>query len=373
MAKTLGVNARILGERAAGVKRYVQCLLQQWGKMALPFESVTLFSHRRIEDGLLPSGFHNQVVGSKLPNVIWENLLLPAQTKNLDLLFGPSYTIPFGYKGRCVATIHDATQEILPKSFAVPWYTRLRYSLAYRYSARRADMIITNSHTAKRDVIRYYGAEEEKIKVVYLAPDEMFHPVDNETALNSVREKYHLAGYPFVLSVGLLTGRRRVPELIQAFGQLKLRYGIPHKLVVVGINYSNRDPIEVATEAGVADSVVHVEWVTDEELVVLFNAADIFVSPSDYDAFSLPVLEAMACGTPVITSNNSGLKEIAGGAAFMVESNTVDELREAMLAVISTASLRDSLTEKGLQRVKAFSWEKTARETMEVLQQVAEG
>jgi len=372
-SRRLGINARILVEETAGVKRYAQCLLEQWGKMHLPFESVALYSHQPLERSLLPAGFYNQVIKSKLPNVLWENVLLPAKARDSGVLFCPSYTVPMWYRGKRVVTIHDATQEIVPKSYAIPWYVRLRWSWAYRYSAKKADVVITVCHATKQDISRYYKVDEGKIRVTYLAANEMFRPVGDEAELNRVREKYHLGGRPFLMFAGQLTGRRRVPEVIEALSQLEKQYKVPHKLLIVGRNRSNRDPMDVAREVGIADSVAHLGWISDQDLVSLYNAADVFVSPADYDGFALPPLEAMSCGAPVITTNVGGLKEIYGGAAFMLESNSVNEIKEAILAVTSDRALRDKLIKDGLERAKAFSWEKTAKETMEILQQVAEG
>jgi glycosyltransferase involved in cell wall biosynthesis len=285
-------------------------------------------------------------------------------------LFCPSYTIPFGYRGKAVVTMHDAAQELYADSFS--WWSRLRFAPLYRYSAIHADAVITDSHASKRDLVTCYRLPEDRVKVIYLAPDEIFRPLRDPRPLSMIRKKYLGDDRPFILYVGKLSTRRNIPTLISAFGQLKQQHRMPHKLLLVGLNYRKIDVTGLAEDCGMACDVAHVDYISDEDLVLLYNAADLFVFPSSYEGFSLPILEAMVCGVPVVTVNSSALREIAQDAAYLVDAPRADALAHALYQVITEDSLRNDLVGRGLARVASFSWEATAQATLSVLEQVAE-
>ena len=183
--------------------------------------------------------------------------------------------------------------------------------------------------------------------------------------------KYSITG-SFILFVGNISPRKNILALLQAFNKLKKR-GIKHKLVIAGKKDQRYEQVlKTLNELNLGGEVIFTGYVPEEDLPKLYNAADLFVYPSLYEGFGLPILEAMACGTPVVASNVSSLPEVAGDAGLLVNPQDVDALTNAMYKVLTDDKLKESLIDKGLERAKFFSWEKTARETLEVYKEVAE-
>lgn len=368
----LAINAYRLAGKRTGVGRYLLNLLQRWTVWNDSFDEMILYTHAALEKGLvhLPKNFRVEVIAQGASIFTWENFALKRHAQAADVLFCPAYTIPLGYKGKTVVTIHDATQEVLAASFS--WWSRLRFAPLYRYSAEKATHIVTDSFAAKKDLLAAYrGVTAEKISVIPLAPDLQFQPVREAEPIARIKECFLKAQHPYILFVGKLSVRRNIPVLIEAFGWLKRVGHVPHQLLLIGLNTPQLKIVEMAERAGVAQCLKHVEYVSDDDLVSLYSGADLFVFPSAYEGFSLPILEAMACGTPVITINSSALKEIVREAALLVDHAEVEALAQAMHRLINDAELRQSLAARGIERAREFSWDRAARETLRVLQSAA--
>jgi glycosyltransferase involved in cell wall biosynthesis len=174
--------------------------------------------------------------------------------------------------------------------------------------------------------------------------------------------------------VGKLSQRRNIPMLVSAFGEFKRRTGLPHALLLVGPNHLNLPLMELAGTQGVADSLVHTQGRLSDhgDLVPVYQAAEAFVSASSYEGYSMPVLEALACGTPVIGVDRAAVGEIARGAALLIENPDVSDLAEAMMSVARESTVRGELRERGLKRAAGFTWDVTARGTWEALRQVVD-
>jgi glycosyltransferase involved in cell wall biosynthesis len=364
----IGVSAwRLTGQRL-GIGRYIEYLLQYWGTMLDPSDEVTVF----VREPLLPPGLQTsvRVIQPALTNALWENLLLPAHTKGLDVLFGPSYTLPLLPRCRSVVSIHSVDEV----EGAWPWWHRLTFEQKYRMSARTANHVIANSHDVKRRIVQRYGIEEGKIDVIWLGADEAFRPLDDVALFRETRIKYLGSDRPFVLFMGGLSRRRNVPILLEAFSNLKKKDRIPHALLLMGPNRANLPLDELTSRFGIADSVIHTigRVAHHSELVPVYCAADVFVLPSSTEGFSLTLAEAMACGTPVITVNRAALGEVAYGHAMTIEEPTVQALTDAMRCVLGDAALRAELSRKGLERARLLRWPAAARRTLEVLRRVAQ-
>ncbi|MBI1745727.1 MAG: glycosyltransferase family 4 protein [Acidobacteria bacterium] len=368
----LAINAfRIAGQRT-GVRRYLLNLLQRWACENDAFAETILFTNSPLDKAFvaLPKNFRVAVIAQGWPGFLWENLALRHHALQADVLFCPAYTIPMGYQGKSVVTIHDATQEMLAKSFS--WWSRIRFAPLYRYSARTATKIITDSHVSKRDLLATYsGISQDKITVIHLAPDTQFQPPAEGSCQLEIRRRFLNSTDPFILFVGKMSLRRNIPLLMAAFAALKKLAKLPHKLILVGLNTAQLNLAELALRFEISQDLVHREYVTDEDLVLLYGAADLFVFPSTYEGFSLPILEAMSCGVPVITVNSSALKEIVAEAALLIDEPNVESLAHAMHRVLTDASLRHSMIHRGSARAQQFSWERAARETLRVLQETA--
>lgn len=299
--------------------------------------------------------------------LIWRFISAPLKLKfikELDLVHDPYGIGPLSFKMpfKKVITIHDLTPILFSNTFNST--TVLLHKLLLPRTLRTADKIITDSNSTKKDLINYFKIPEGKIRVILLAADEKFKPLNNKE-IREAKQKYSL-NFPFILYVGTLEPRKNIPSLIKAFYKLKKK-NLQYKLVIAGKKgWKYKEIFETIDKLNLQNDVVFTGYVSDEGLPALYNAADLFVYPSIYEGFGLPPLEAMACGTPVITSNTSSLPEVVGDAGIMVDPYDVDGLADAMHEVLADGGLRANMIKKGLERAKMFSWEQCAKETLEV-------
>jgi len=303
--------------------------------------------------------------------LVWRyiTLTLKLKSQDFDLVHDPFGIGPLAFQMsfKKVITIHDLTPFLFPKQY--PTYSVILHKLLLPKTTRNADRIITISICSKRDIIKYLKVPENKIDVIYRASGKQFIPL-GEKEVRERRRKCDL-DFPFILYVGVLHPRKNIPRLIEAYHQVK-KTGVAHKLVIGGKKlFKYTDIFEIIARLNLERDVVFTGYVPDEDLPGLYNAADLFVFPSLYEGFGIPPLEAMACGTPVITSNTSSLPEVVGDVEIMVDPYDVDGLAEAMYRVLTDEALRKDMSKKGVERAKLFSYEKEARETLKVYQEVA--
>lgn len=302
-------------------------------------------------------------VRGKLNKLVWPNLILPkgAIKAGIDIVHitNPYGTLrKTGYKN--VITIHDVTPVLFPETQNRMHV--LHHKLLLPYILKRADAVITDSYNSKQDIVRYYGVVDKKVRVIHLGVDETYRPVSEKG-----RFVEGIKG-PYILNVGTLEPRKNLITLLKAF-KLAKAAGIPHKLVIAGLKGWGDTKIEREIK-GIESDIVLAGYLPQEELPGLYSFADLFIYPSLYEGFGLPPLEAMACGTPVITSNVSSLPEVVGDAAITVDPRDEKRLSEMILKVLADRELRESLKRKGLERARLFSWEKTAKETLKVYESV---
>jgi glycosyltransferase involved in cell wall biosynthesis len=359
----IGISTAFLGNLRAGTWQYTRHLLQgatRRGVGAVGRENSAL------------SGLDTQVTtyvggGEKFAKLIWPNFILPqrAGADGYDLIH---CTTPYGTFMPCryknIITICDVTPLLFSEAHGRMNVWHHRFALPS--ILQRADRIITISESSKRDIVRLYGIREEKVRVTLLAADERFQfdPV------GAPGESLVKLPQPYILNVGTLEPRKNLDGLIRAFASAK-RGGMPHALVITGAKgWGESRLAPLIKELGVSASVVFTGFVEEEDLPHLYRGADFFVYPSLYEGFGLPVLEAMACGTPVITSNSSSVPEVAGDAALLVDPRSEAELSAAMLRLAGDRALKVSLREQGVSRATQFSWARTVRETLMVYQDV---
>lgn len=369
----LGINGHRLAGQRLGIGRYIEYMLKHWNTMLLPSEYVTIYVREPLsQDGLgLSEAFSVELLGPNLTGSLWENLILSRHAGTLDILFCPSYTVPLLYRGRCVVATHSVNEA---QRGTHPWWYRHTYTPWYRISAQHADRVIVPSASTQADVVNHYGIPPTKVEIVPEGVDDAFRPIDDPDLIRRTRQRYLGSDRPYILFVGKLSQRRNIPNLIAAFGALKKRDRIPHALLLMGPNILGLPLAQLAADLGVADSVVQTDGkVADHrELIAIYNAADLYVYPSSYDGFSLTLVEALACGIPVVTVNRAALREIASGCTLMIEEPTSEALTEAIHRTLTDQALREDLRAKGLKRVRSFRWEDTARRTLEILRRVAQ-
>lgn len=329
--------------------------------------SLSLINYQRnnpfeLDEILIPNHF------SILKTYLWyPYLVINLKSCNLDLIHNPAQ-IPtiFKFKQKNVVTVHDIITLIYPEKH--PFKRQLLYKFLLPRTLKNADKIITVSEHTKNDLIKYFHISGEKIKVIHNGVSQKFKPL-NDTQISEVKNKYNL-DFPFILYVGTLEPRKNIPALIQAFKLLD-KQNLPHKLVIAGKKgWKYREIFEMIEELNLSEDVVFTGYVPDNDLPALYNASDLFVYPSIYEGFGLPPLEAMACGTPVITSDTSSLPEVVGNAGITIDPKDVNLLSTMMYEVLTNDSLKQEMINKGLNRAKLFSWELCAVETLKLYEEL---
>jgi glycosyltransferase involved in cell wall biosynthesis len=363
----LGVNGiRLVGQRS-GVARCIEAILQCMSEMDQPFSEFRVYSPKPIpKEVKLPACAVNVVLPSSLPPGLWEQITLPKAHDNRDLLLCPSYVVPLA--ARCPTfLIHHGSYEGYPSAFS--WWTLNKARLAYMLSARRASVVCTVSEHSKRDMVHFYGMKADRIHVVPVGVDtRVFRPIGDRTRLREWRVRMFGSDHPFLVYVGKPTERRNLTPLIRAFAALKREKGIPHKLVIAGADLPGSSPFrQVIAQENLGEEVFVRGYVGHDEMPLLYNAAELFIYPSSYEGFGMPVLEAMACGTPLITLNNTAFPEFAGGVAHLLENAEPATLKEGIHAVLSDPAWREKMSQDGPKRAAAYDWRLLTRRYLELM------
>ena len=306
--------------------------------------------------------------------------------KEVDVFFSPHiFLSSVSKKCKSVMTFHDLSFEKYPEFYSASknyWH----FSMNPKKQARKTDKIIAVSESTKNDLVGLYNINPEKIKVIYSGVDlslrEARMSVANEMATKQsrdyaqetkARKKYNLPE-KYILYLGTLEPRKNIVGLIKAFEIFKRRRhsrmspAENYKLVIAGSKgWLYRDIFKTVKNSPVKNDIIFTGFIDDEDKSILYSQAELFVYPSFYEGFGFPPLEAMACGTPVITSNFSSLPEAVGDAAIMINPYNLDELYRAMETVLNDDKLKDTLIKKGFEQTKKFSWQKCARETLDFI------
>ena len=355
----VAVDARNLIGSRTGVGRYLQKLLEDFTEIS--DDSFFIYSHDVIVEKIEHDRYHYKVLSGH--PLVWKQLLMPVHQLryNYDLVFVPTYSSPVFYPGKVLLTIHDLIFTKHPEW--ANWKQAVRFRAIVPKTAKFADRIIAVSEATRKDIIELTGVSSTKIDVVYLGVEDKFRSLTEDT-LNIFRDKYNIR-YPYILHVGSIHPRRNIKRLCQVFRRLKEEKKINHHLVLAGLDLDHTSQLSSYLEL---PDIHWVGYVPEEDLVGFFNAADLFIYPSLYEGFGLPVLEAMACGTPVITSNVSSLPEVAGDAALLIEPDDEEDMMRAISRILSEKSLAREMAEKGLERSKQYTWEKTSEQTLQIIQ-----
>jgi glycosyltransferase involved in cell wall biosynthesis len=283
-------------------------------------------------------------------------------------IFHAQFIVPPFLQAKTVTTIPDIAYEHFPEFF--PGYQRAWLKTLIPWSAHRADHIITVSEYSKRAIANTYHIPEDKITVTYEAAGDEFRPLDRESARAEIARKYGIKE-KFILYLGRLQGRKNIPALVDAYARIRGR-GASHKLVLAGGRDSLFAPVlERIERCGLQAQVLFPGYIPAHDVPTFYNAADLFVYPSLYEGFGLPILEAMACGTPVITSRGTALEEIAGDAALLVDPPDDFGLANALELVLDDSEVRNQLSDAGIKRSSKFSFKNTARQTIRVYEILA--
>lgn len=369
----VGILAHLLdfrpGYRQAGVSRYIEHLIQELPS-ASPDRFVVYggwqsrtprqqFTHRsgiRFSSSWVPTGRPEM-------RIFWEQVAAPIvlDRDQIDVVHAPVNVAPALAHRPVVVTVHDLAFLRFPEQY--PRFKQRYLSLMTRHSVRHAARVIAVSNSTRNDLVHYYGVSSERVSVVPNGVDPTLRPIDG----NEIAEFRRARSLPeqFILFLGTLQPRKNLIALLRAWSKLDPSERLP--LVVVGSQGWMYEPIYGEARAlGVAGEVVFKGFAEPSELAGWYSAATIFVYPSLYEGFGLPVLEAMRCGTPVIASNVSSLPEVAGDAALLVDPTDVGALSDAIERLTLDSELRADLARRGLEWSGRFSWARTARETANV-------
>jgi glycosyltransferase involved in cell wall biosynthesis len=369
----IGIDATALPPQPVGAGNYIIQLIRALASLNVNDEFV-IFAHQKghalinlpEKDSFEWIIFEDRNPGSRL---IWEQTLFPQLVKKsgVNLLHSLHYTRPMKLPCASVVTFHDMTFFLYPELHTRA--KRLFFPLAIRASARRADALIAVSESTRQDVIRVLGISPEKILTTQSGVDPVFRPINDTVAKGKIAEKYDLPER-FILYVGLIEPRKNLPMLISAFKRL-IDSGEDYKLVLVGrYGWMYEELLKQINNLDLEGMIHFTGYVSQEDLPLVYNLSSLFVYPTIYEGFGLPVLEAMACGVPVITTDVSSLPEIVGEAGMLVPVNDVKALYGAMIEVLRDEDLRRKMINKGIQRAAKFTWEQTAKLTFQVYQQV---
>jgi glycosyltransferase involved in cell wall biosynthesis len=359
----IGIDVHSLGSGRGGNETYYRYLVGGLAAIDRHNEYVLLGTAKGLAHlpEIAGANFHWQTIASRTPYTrIPFGLPSSIRHEHVDL-FHAQFILPPFLKCKTVVAIFDITYEHFPESF--PAYQRMWSKVLIRASARRADHILTLSEHSKQDIARTYGIREDKITVTPLGASEEFFPRDRNAAKELAARNYGIQGN-FILYLGRLQARKNLLRLVEAYVTLR-RAGFPHKLVLAGKpDFLFQPVLSRIRELRLEQDVLMPGYVHGGDIPFLYSAADLFVFPSLYEGFGLPVIEAMACGVPVITSRGSALEEVAGSAALLVDPCDQVSLSRTMQSALSDSTLRQHLHRAGLQRSAEFSREETARKTI---------
>ncbi|MFQ5593189.1 MAG: glycosyltransferase family 4 protein [Anaerolineae bacterium] len=379
----VAINAWFWGQPATGSGQYIRHLLPALATLTptarfgpvvpigAKWQCLTpnVFPHMTSGPGFLTS----DRFGSRLADLykLWfEQVLFPraAAGQKAGVAHVPYFAAPIWPATPTVVTVHDLIPMVLPAyrgSALVRAYTRLVAA-----GARRADAVIADSEHSKRDIVAHLKIDPQRVHVIPLAAGPQFQPATPEE-IASVRARHNLPDR-YVLYLGGFDQRKNVPALLRAFARLQAGPGLG--LVIAGRLPARDtafapDPRPIAAQLGIEDSVVFPGWIDERDKPPLYSGAELFAFPSAYEGFGLPVLEAMACGAPVVTSTASSLPEVSGDAAVTVDPYEVNGLAQAMAIVLDDAERRRAMGKAGLVQASRFSWQHTAEATLRVCRQ----
>jgi glycosyltransferase involved in cell wall biosynthesis len=354
-----------------GIGTYIRNLLRQLARIDRETEYVLLC--RDADLGLAAQlGPNFRSVREPSPNYsIREQVHVPwvLRRERPDVFHAPHYVLPAAVGARSVVTIHDCIHLMFPQY--LPNRAAHAYARASMWAAaRRSDRILTVSEASKRDILQLFNVRPDKVVVVHNAIDEHFSTEPSEEHIARVRERYQL-DHKFVLYVGNIKPHKNLVRLIEAFSRLRRNHE-DLKLLIIGDEISRLPALRLAVHSHKLHKHVRfLGYQHDDTLTVLYRMASVFVFPSLYEGFGLPPLEAMASGTPVVTSNVSSLPEVTGDAAVLVDPYDVESIADGVHRVLDDPALAAALRARGLSRARDFSWRHSVEKTLRVYRDVA--
>ena len=371
----IGINALFFQFPASGSGQYLSHLLAALAEVDSQNEYV-LLGPEPIERNSISGRFPYLVKpvpafaarNENIQKLVWEQFTGPsaAHKAGVDLFHIPYFAPPFFPRTPCVVTIHDVI------SLRMPLYSAGAKTKAYTHlvarAAHKATLIITVSQHAKQDMIDALRLPSERIRVIYEAAGDEYHPIDDPTILAEARTRYGV-GDRYILYLGGLDQRKNVPQLVRAFAHLHRQLADPNLQLLISGNPDKQhgplfpDPRPIAADLGMTGQILY-RFIEDEDKPAIYSGASLFVFPSLYEGFGLTPLDAMSCGAPVVCSNRTSLPEVVGDAAITIDPDNTQAMVEAMRSVLTNKELQADLRARSLQRAALFNWHRAATETV---------
>ena len=369
----IAIDAHSVGTQLAGNETYAVNLIEALAQID-QVNQYTLYVTRDEAVARFADRWPNFQVKRTLPHTplvrIPLTLLVELRRSPVDLLH-VQYTAPPFARCPIVSTIHDLSFEHLPETFTR--HSRAQLRLTVRRTARKAARILTLSEFSRRDIIETYAVNPDRVLVTPAAAPARFAPVENETELKEIRERYRIKAN-YLLSLGSLQPRKNMARLIEAYASLQKLCSndqLPQLVFAGKPGWLDDEIYRAARRENRNESIKFVGYVPDKDLPALYSGAICFVYPSFFEGFGLPVLEAMQCGAPVIAGNRTSIPEVAGDAALLFDAFDSRALAEAISRMIDNSDFREEMRVKGLERARTFNWITTARLTLRAYEQAA--
>jgi glycosyltransferase involved in cell wall biosynthesis len=367
----IGFDGTPLQYVRSGVGIYAEQLLRHLVQVR-PQWKYLLYSNKPFTENSIP-GLTPFAGHFPLSRWLWMQFKLPfvIPQSQVDLCHFANNSAPLGCTSPYTITIHDASLFLFSQYH--PRSRLLALRLLLPQVARRAQAVITVSHASRKELIEILHLPPEKVRVVYSGVSHEFRPLRDEGKRARLRQRYHLP-QKFVLYVGTIEPRKNLCRLVTAFAGVQAYQPDCHLVLVGPDGWMMNGTLEKeAVLAGLSGKVHYLGFVPQEDLPGIYSLATVFAFPSLHEGFGLPLLEAMACGVPVVTSNRSAMPEVSGPAACLVDPDSVESIAEGLNSLLNSAAQRDWHVEQGFQHVHQFSWEQTAQETAVIYEQILAG
>ena len=370
----IGIDARFFGSVGKGLGRYTQKLIENLEKIDSNNQYYVFLRKENWEEYQPKNPYFEKI----LADIPWygfrEQLQFPKILKkyNLDLVHFPHFNVPISWKGKFVVTIHDLilfhypTKRASALSPFIYFLKRTAYRRVIRNAIRKSEKIIAVSNHTKKDIVEHFQVPEEKIVVTYEAVDRQMKPL--HVPSEQVLEKYGIIK-PYLVYVGNAYPHKNLERLVLVFRELRKKH--PHlRLVLVGKEDYFYRRLKTFVKDNSARQVIFSDFVPDDDMAVVYREALLYIFPSLYEGFGLPPLEAIAQNLPVVSSNESSMPEILGDAAYYFDPRALSEMGEAIERAATDNELRERLIAAGREQIKKYSWEKMARETLNIYSEI---
>ena len=368
----IGIDARMYGKAQSGIGNYIKQLTDHIFALDKKNDYYLFLLEPIFSQYQAP---HNKIHKIKVTSH-WYSLaeqtmfLLDINKYKLDLMHFPHFNAPIFYNRPRIVTIHDIIPKFFPGHKQKSWLRKKAYELVIKTNLRKASKIITDSEAAKHDLTKYFGIWPAKIAVINLGIESYFKKIENYAKIKELKDKYQITK-PFVFYLSAWRNHKNFEGLISAFEILKNQGNFEYQLVLGGQedpHYLNiRQKIE---HSPFKTAIITPGFISDNELPIFYNAADLVAIPSFYEGFGFIGLEAMACGTPVVSANTTSLPEINGAAALYFDPHSPEQIAEKIYTVLTDATLKNQLTARGYQQIEKYKWSECAQQTLNLYNEI---